>query len=1657
MPADSSVRAGALSGGEPLPAAYSGSSTERGAWETVREDDVASVPLAAEALDYTSRNWGYASTGGRTTDELLKLLISALKDAQHGSEWFIEEASGEQDGPQAGARRLPVRPPWMIGGSGAGVFFVGVCLTAAQAASSPLMFSVTVDHGTTRAVSGRQLAAAIYKLMSSDSQLYMLDSVLLISSEGVPEQLAREFADRLMDLAGRKLRVHAPTSGVVIEPGDGQDRAPAVLVRGGGHWALVGRDLPEDDDRIVRELADASGLSFRYAGHAAEDAAAETSIPLSDRRQTMRLVEWAAGMIRSGEAHGAESPLSDRSLGTRHQRPDIVRRAAVRYLAGNAALARSIRPELVAAAFPWLKSVNPYWADSDGLIDERSATRVSSAIAVNESLAWGRGHLAEPLGRHGGQSLHAYAGDRRMSVLSDWQTAATVMATAPSWARAVVATWGSGTILDLGYDDYAFNVVHHPDLGVIFLDGWRGQEAELSVLRGPVDFIPLTGDIPQPSAADLAGGTGEAEITPHEKLRMRRYGLPRDVYDHRVADTELVRRLERNESDGLPPPVTDERNLLALTESLASRIADDLEREPTVLRLEYLSGLYRGHAWVDGEDRFDLVLRAALRRVLSISRHGEVGRRIKIVEDARFDGASTQVVAVPEEVWRLLGGVPGEPSEAGRPVIRASLPREFDPRVTLESSGALTGAVRVQLNWVARWLAEAVAASPQGVSLPTLEFIGKGPTRSAAKAWAVELHAEATRLVRKFLQSLNEDPALSEILLPRREADGVAEPGRQEAGASLRVLDQGQTQRVAAWGPRPDDPRITQIMPWLPQLNPEALREGGVPRSGLDQQAVAQLGRSRSANDLVEQTLADVFTILRASGKGARGIAHINGVFHNAAHTPLGPVILDGSSGRVLVPVDNGESAFALVEEGSFGLEAGARARLIAAVRRAIVSARSESGRAADASEVSDSEIIQAYLLHKDEREMSGRTADGQARYLASRVINRQRRQRALDPEWGRMPRRAITARAADSRRVSQLAKYADRALETVPPERALEVTLIRETRNRLRDSFMDTSNATMLKLNDVWKPIAQYRDRSTLFRAALQGWQLPPRSGEMLVRDAWETVNMIAPPVELWQVLGARPGPSQTVGRDTVSRINAGYPGDRNSMLAASTGTAFDSRLVARWLAETAGATPEGTRFPYITLEGRHPDGRLALGRAKRLREVTRSLVEGFLGDLGMPTDIAEQLVPGFGVSGVSTSVPTNVRVSVKDPDAALRGAPGSMPADTALLKGLNPWVGWLAELNRGREQRGSWILAARVDRALRTYTPPERMNLGEALHNMQRRGLTGEALSASLHRAYERRQDSGDGGFESEVARLARHDEETRFRAALEDFTLLRKQLVDAMSGSLAVDYPVIDDVLAVVRNSGPGARGLIQQNVDGLDIVFNIFYGGHDLGVVILDGFDGRHVLPGELVARRLWLTILEYGADTPRPAFESGDNDRRSSIQITRDVSAELGRLGFSKAVDRDEIMQTYLMLKHRPWSGPNSANEHVNAVARYIADDRRHLDLPTGATIEPANPEPKVVLRLLDILGTDEIAELHNMFVGNARNSEAARERLGDLIIEAFRRKLGSFNAADRRPVVLIVPNMTGWDPATVNYVVRELQRMVIVKEPGGSELARMCI
>ena len=158
----------------------------------------------------------------------------------------------------------------------------------------------------------------------------------------------------------------------------------------------------------------------------------------------------------------------------------------------------------MAGAFPWLAGVNPLRGQGAGL----AANCVLAAIAVEWSLRDGTAHQAGGSDPEPASSLEAFAGQRPWFTVAGPGAVAEAMAAAPEWARGLVVTWEAGD----GGPGHAFNVVRHPRLGVVFLDGQAGREAVFPPGQRLVRFAPMTDGIPGP--ATVPGGPGPGGPVP---------------------------------------------------------------------------------------------------------------------------------------------------------------------------------------------------------------------------------------------------------------------------------------------------------------------------------------------------------------------------------------------------------------------------------------------------------------------------------------------------------------------------------------------------------------------------------------------------------------------------------------------------------------------------------------------------------------------------------------------------------------------------------------------------------------------------------------------------------------------------------------------------------------------------------------------------------------------------------------------------------------------------------------------------------------------------------------------------------------------------------------------------------------------------------------
>ena len=173
-------------------------------------------------------------------------------------------------------------------------------------------------------------------------------------------------------------------------------------------------------------------------------------------------------------------------------------------VAGTTAGRDVLRDFLVAGAFPWLAGVNPLRGQGAGL----AANCVLAAIAVEWSLRDGTAHQAGGSDPEPASSLEAFAGQRPWFTVAGPGAVAEAMAAAPEWARGLVVTWEAGD----GGPGHAFNVVRHPRLGVVFLDGQAGREAVFPPGQRLVRFAPMTDGIPGP--ATVPGGPGPGGPVP---------------------------------------------------------------------------------------------------------------------------------------------------------------------------------------------------------------------------------------------------------------------------------------------------------------------------------------------------------------------------------------------------------------------------------------------------------------------------------------------------------------------------------------------------------------------------------------------------------------------------------------------------------------------------------------------------------------------------------------------------------------------------------------------------------------------------------------------------------------------------------------------------------------------------------------------------------------------------------------------------------------------------------------------------------------------------------------------------------------------------------------------------------------------------------------
>ncbi|SEG91378.1 Papain fold toxin 1, glutamine deamidase [Actinacidiphila yanglinensis] len=160
----------------------------------------------------------------------------------------------------------------------------------------------------------------------------------------------------------------------------------------------------------------------------------------------------------------------------------------------------------IADAFPWLASVNPLLAQGD----EFATNCVLTTIAVEFSLADGEPHRAGASEAQPARALVDFADGRTVRTFTDFGEVTSLMADAPRGARGVVITWqGAGAHHDPDAADHAFNVVNHPALGVVYLDGQTGGEAELPAGPHTLQFLAMTDGIIEPPDAHTSGRPAE--------------------------------------------------------------------------------------------------------------------------------------------------------------------------------------------------------------------------------------------------------------------------------------------------------------------------------------------------------------------------------------------------------------------------------------------------------------------------------------------------------------------------------------------------------------------------------------------------------------------------------------------------------------------------------------------------------------------------------------------------------------------------------------------------------------------------------------------------------------------------------------------------------------------------------------------------------------------------------------------------------------------------------------------------------------------------------------------------------------------------------------------------------------------------------------------
>ena len=143
----------------------------------------------------------------------------------------------------------------------------------------------------------------------------------------------------------------------------------------------------------------------------------------------------------------------------------------------------SWRDFLVAGAFPWLAGVNPLRGQGAGLAANCVlAGDRGGVVAAGRTADQAGGSDPEPA-----SSLEAFAGQRPWFTVAGPGAVAEAMAAAPELARGPVVTWEAGD----GGPGHAFNVVRHPRLGVVFLDGQAGREAVFPPGQRLVRFAPM--------------------------------------------------------------------------------------------------------------------------------------------------------------------------------------------------------------------------------------------------------------------------------------------------------------------------------------------------------------------------------------------------------------------------------------------------------------------------------------------------------------------------------------------------------------------------------------------------------------------------------------------------------------------------------------------------------------------------------------------------------------------------------------------------------------------------------------------------------------------------------------------------------------------------------------------------------------------------------------------------------------------------------------------------------------------------------------------------------------------------------------------------------------------------------------------------------------